>query len=89
MSRLLLLALVTLALGACGLLPNRTASCAKPKPYESAVQLPALRVEAGMALPDTRNALKIPELKSPPPPRDPGRCLDEPPPFGAARPVTP
>ena len=44
MNRLLLLALVTLALGACGLLPNRTASCAKPKPYESAVQLPALRV---------------------------------------------
>ena len=38
-----------------------------------------------MNLPDTRNALKIPELKNPELPREPGTCLEHPPPYGDAR----
>lgn len=89
MSRMLLLVLMTFALGGCGLLPNRTPGCARPKPYESTEQRPPLQIPEGAAQPDTRSAMKIPELKSPPPPRDPTRCLDQPPPFGASRPATP
>jgi opacity protein-like surface antigen len=38
-----------------------------------------LRVPAGADLPDTRNALKIPDVKAPELPPDPGRCLEHPP----------
>lgn len=86
MSRVLLVLLVILVLGGCALLPDRRASCTKPQPYESAEQLPALRVPEGVAAPDSRSVMKIPEPKSPAPPKDPTRCLDEPPPFGATRP---
>ncbi len=41
-----------------------------------------LRVPAGADLPDTRNALKIPELKSPELPAEPGSCLEHPPSDG-------
>ncbi|MBM5812266.1 MAG: hypothetical protein FJ191_09925 [Gammaproteobacteria bacterium] len=86
MSRILLLTLLTVSLGGCFLLPDRRASCSRPQPYESAEQQPALSVPEGATAPDRRNVMKIPELKSPPPPKDPTRCLDEPPPFGETRP---
>ena len=37
---------------------------------------------AGADLPDTRNALKIPDLEKPELPRESGSCLEHPPPYG-------
>lgn len=58
-------------------------TCNKPQPYLSEYSVPPLQVPAGIDRPDTRSALKIPQLNEPaPPPRtvkDP--CLDEPPSF--------
>ena len=60
-------------------------SCHDPQPYEQAQELPPLRIPPGLEAPDTRNALRIPELNEPePPPRKPGDpCLDEPPRYSA------
>jgi uncharacterized lipoprotein len=52
------------------------------KDYVGAKELPPLKAPPGLEAPDTRNALKVPELKTPERPR--GRdeaCLDTPPPF--------
>ncbi len=75
-----------LSLAGCGWLPDAYSGCDKPQPYQSARQAEPLRVPAGDDLPDTRNALKIPDLKSPELPREPGTCLDHPPPYGQDRP---
>ncbi len=72
--------------GGCGLLPDADSGCDKAKPYEAAQQQPPLRVPTGADLPDTRNALSIPELKAPQLPVEPGRCLDHPPSYGASKP---
>jgi uncharacterized lipoprotein len=78
-----------LPLAGCGWLPNSYSGCDEPQPYESAKQMDPLRVPSGADLPDTRNALKIPEVKAPELPKQPGTCLDHPPPYGQARPQTP
>lgn len=79
-----LAALITL--GGCGWLPDAYSGCDDVKPYESARELPPLDVPAGADLPDTRNALDIPEVRSPELPREPGTCLEHPPPYGTERP---
>ena len=78
--------LAALPLAGCGWLPDAYTGCNEARPYQSAKDVGPLRVPAGADLPDTRNALKIPELKTPELPRDPGSCLEHPPPYGAARP---
>ena len=70
-----------LALAGCGVLPDAYSGCDEAKPYESAKNEPGLRVPAGADLPDTRNALKVPEVKTPQVPREPGTCLEHPPSF--------
>ncbi len=70
----------------CGLLPDAETGCDKPRPYQSAVAAPPLRVPAGADLPDTRNALRIPEVHTPERPVEAGRCLDFPPSYGGSRP---
>ncbi|HEY7754378.1 MAG TPA: hypothetical protein VH856_11230 [Steroidobacteraceae bacterium] len=70
----------------CGLLPDAYGSCDEPQPYESATDAAPLKVPAGADAPDTRNALRIPELPAPRRPREPGRCLDHPPAYGGSRP---
>lgn len=70
----------------CGLLPDAYSGCDEPKPYESATQAAPLKVPAGADAPDTRNALRIPEVPAPKLPREPGRCLDHPPAYGGSRP---
>ena len=72
-----------LPLSGCSLLPDATSGCNDPQPYHAAVEAPPLRVPAGSDMPDTRNALKIPELTTPELPRDAGTCLQHPPPIGA------
>ena len=73
-------------LAGCGLLPDAYSGCEEARPYQSAKQHEPLRVPAGADLPDTRNALSIPELKTPPIPLEPGTCLEHPPPYGQERP---
>ncbi|MDW8260471.1 MAG: hypothetical protein RML32_13620 [Gammaproteobacteria bacterium] len=58
----------------------RASPCDERQPYESAESLPPLKVPPGLDAPDTRGALRIPELNEPEPPRPPGGpCLDAPP----------
>jgi hypothetical protein len=62
--------LAALPLAGCGWLPDAYSGCNELQTYQ----------------PDTRNALKIPDLKTPELPRDPATCLEHPPPYGAERP---
>lgn len=71
-----------LPLGGCGWLPDAYTGCNDARPYQSARQVEPLRVPAGSDLPDTRNALRIPELAAPELPREPGTCLEHPPAVG-------
>ncbi len=82
------MAVVAAAAGSagCGWLPDAYTGCDEAQTYQSAQDVGPLRVPAGSDQPDTRNALKIPELKSPELPRDPGTCLEHPPPYATAPP---
>lgn len=80
----LVAAAFVLPLAGCSVLPDAYSGCNDPKPYQAAKEMEPLRVPAGADLPDTRNALKIPEQKSPALPLDEGSCLDHPPELGAA-----
>ncbi len=75
-----------LPLAGCGWLPDAYSGCDEAQPYQSAKEMDPLRVPAGADQPDTRNALKIPVVKSPELPREPGTCLDHPPPYGKDKP---
>ncbi|MEX0734638.1 MAG: hypothetical protein WD944_11400 [Steroidobacteraceae bacterium] len=87
MKRLAWLA-AALPIAGCGWLPDAHTGCDEAQPYHSARQMEPLRVPAGADLPDMRNALRIPEVKVPELPPEPGRCLDHPPPYGTGRPQT-
>ena len=75
---------VVLALAGCSVLPDAYTGCNDSKPYQSATEEEPLKVPAGADMPDTRNALKIPVVKTPEVPAEPGSCLDHPPAFGSA-----
>jgi uncharacterized lipoprotein len=77
---------MALPIAGCGWLPDAYSGCDEARPYQAAKQAEPLKVPAGADLPDTRNALKIPELASPELPRDAGTCLEHPPPYGDERP---
>ncbi|MEP7313871.1 MAG: hypothetical protein ABI859_14910 [Pseudomonadota bacterium] len=63
-----------------------TANCEKPQVYAAAETLPPLRIPGGLDSPNTRAALKIPELNEVEVPRVKGDpCLDEPPRYSNAR----
>jgi opacity protein-like surface antigen len=72
-----------LPIAGCGVLPDAYSGCDEPQPYESAQQIDSLRVPSGADMPDTRNALKIPQVQSPELPSVPGGCLDHPPAYAA------
>jgi len=60
-------------------------SCNKPQVYAQAQSLPPLRIPVGLDGPDTRAAMKIPDLNEPEAPRGPkDPCLQEPPAFTTA-----
>lgn len=73
----------------CGALPDAYSGCDEVRPYHNARQEPGLRVPSGAELPNTQNALKIPELAAPELPPEPGRCLEHPPKYATpgARPA--
>ena len=88
---MLLLALsgALLAMGGCKRLTG-AGNCNKPQLYAQAQGVPALRIPLGLDAPDTRGALRIPELNEPEAPRAAGDpCLDEPPPYVTPAPAAP
>jgi uncharacterized lipoprotein len=88
MYRLWIVMLTLLPLAGCGLLPDAYSGCDEAQPYQAAQQMAPLDAPAGADLPDTRNALKIPEIRTPQVPVEPGKCLEHPPSYGSARPRT-
>lgn len=82
-ARFLVLLPLCMFAGACNLLPNAYSGCDKVQPYQSAQELPPLRVPDGSVAPDTRNAMQIPAVSVPKAPAAEGRCLDLPPSYGA------
>ena len=67
--------------GACNLLPDAYSGCDQAQHYQSALDLPPLRVPDGAVVPDTRNAMRIPTLSAPVLPAGEKRCLDHPPSY--------
>jgi hypothetical protein len=62
-------------------------NCHAPQEYQTAVSAPALKVPEGLSAPQTRSALKIPDIGETAKPRGRGEpCLDEPPSFYPGRP---
>ena len=69
---------------------TRAVSCKQDnKAYVAAREVPPLKAPPGLEAPNTRNALKVPELNTPE--RARGRneaCLDTPPPFAPQKAVS-
>ena len=82
---------LALALGGCKVLRSTTNSCHKTQPYMSASSVAPLKIPPGLDVPDTTNALRIPDLKEPAPPARKGKepCLDEPPAYKVTKPTAP
>lgn len=78
--RLAMLFPLLLALAGCGIFRPTYERCDETPGYAGAREVPPLRVPEGLDLPNTRNALKIPELTVPERPLD-GRCIDVPPSY--------
>lgn len=77
---LVLLLASTALLTACR--SGRPVACAKPGIYTVAQSAPPLRIPAGLDAPDTRGALRVPELNEPEVPMPKvSPCLDQPPKF--------
>jgi uncharacterized lipoprotein len=70
---------------------NADLVCKGPEGYSQAASVPPLQIPPGLESPDTRNALKVPDLNTPEPPvrRQSQGCLDEPPPYVIAKPKEP
>lgn len=86
MNRRVIVLSALLPLTGCGLLPDAYSGCDEVRPYQAAEQVAPLKVPSGADLPDTHNALKIPETRAPQVPAEPGKCLEHPPSYGGARP---
>jgi len=83
---------VSLAVVGCNpirAIKSRANACHNKQPYQASASVAPLKIPAGMDVPDTTNALHIPELKEPPPTPRRGKdpCLDEPPPYKVAKPT--
>jgi uncharacterized lipoprotein len=78
----LLIMLVALSVVLVGCKSLRGDACLKPGAYVSAQNAAPLKVPEGLDAPDTRAALRIPDLKAPAKPRAAtAGCLDTPPKF--------
>lgn len=72
-------------LSSCRLVHGAAPDCHRPQDYQRAVQVPPLKVPAGMDTPNTQSSLVIPtvELAAPPPgPHE--ACLNQPPRYKPA-----
>jgi uncharacterized lipoprotein len=65
--------------------------CKEPEGYAQAREAKSLAIPAGLESPDTRNALRIPDLTSaePPPRKQADGCLDQPPNYTLPKPKQP
>jgi uncharacterized lipoprotein len=63
--------------------------CHDVQPYMKANTVASLKIPAGLDAPDTTNALRLPALNEPAPPRRTANepCLDEPPSFKVQQPA--
>ncbi|HYM29535.1 MAG TPA: hypothetical protein VET66_15390 [Steroidobacteraceae bacterium] len=88
---LLWLVPLLLLLNGCHLLRRVSSYCTKPQPYMGATSVTPLKIPAGLDAPDTTNALRLPALNEPAPPRRTSKdpCLDYPPSFKVTKPATP
>ena len=68
---------------------SRALSCHNKQPYMTARGVAPLKIPSDLEKPDTTNALHVPELNEPVPPKRSGRdpCLDEPPAYKVAKPT--
>ena len=83
--RILCVLLVAAALGSCSRFGLSRAACREPQIPANLGNDAPLRVAPGQDLPDTRNAVRVPELNEPEKPRsksDP--CLSRPPQYGSS-----
>ena len=81
-ARLRVIGAALLVLGALLTGCRSYSSCSEPSNYGSGESIPPLEIPPGLEPPDTRNALKIPELAEPERPRtDAEGCLDQPPSY--------
>jgi uncharacterized lipoprotein len=72
------------ALSGCGMFRGSSNDCRDSAVYAGAESVEPLKIPSGLQAPDTRNALKVPDLNVPEAPRAPGsKCLDAPPPYAA------
>jgi uncharacterized lipoprotein len=84
---LMLIAAAMLLNGCSRLLHGFAPDCHKPQEYQRAVQLPPLKVPAGLDTPNTQGALVIPTVElAPPPPGPHDACMDAPPRYKPAPP---
>lgn len=77
-----------LGVSGCHMLHNKLSykSCNEPQIYAGERSVAPLKVPPGMDAPDTTNALRLPSLNEPAPPRArTAPCLDEPPSFKVAK----
>ena len=86
--------LATLVTAGCNPFRRHSAAeelCKEPVGYADATEGKKLIIPAGLESPDTRGALRIPDLSTPPPPpRKKGEgCLDEPPSYQLPKPKQP
>lgn len=79
---LVILALTSLA--GCGLLSPAHDRCDKQPPYVNSPEARPLVIPEGVDAPDTRSALRVPDLTTPEKPLD-GRCVDAPPSYVPAQ----
>jgi len=82
--RLLCVMLAAASLGSCARLGLSSNACRDPELPANLVNNAPLKVGPGLDPPDTRNAVRVPELKEPEKPRsktDP--CLSRPPAYGS------
>jgi uncharacterized lipoprotein len=77
----------------CHMLHNKFSSnrCSESRTYAGERSVAPLKVPSGMDVPETANALRLPQLNEPAPPaRARGApCLDEPPSFKVEKSATP
>ncbi len=82
-ARLVLIAALSL-LSACSIFSRRT-SCREPVVASDPVNLAPLKPAAGLDAPDTRNAVRIPDLNEPEHARNSkDDCLSNPPSYGSS-----
>jgi len=65
--------------------------CHDVQPYMKSTSVPSLKIPSGLDPPDATNALRLPVLNEPAPPRRGTKepCLDEPPPYKVQQPARP